>query len=156
VGLGQGGPVGSGEGYPGQHGCGDYQGYAMRDFIMRVLRTFAMCPNDLCDSVWWRVDNEYAPITFFVNCNDLFWWATSDAEKITPENISVLEQSIAECGEHALEGVELFCCRVRKMRPQGCCYKKIPRELWPLFDAAGPERDQKELDMPFGDTKRPA
>ena len=37
-------------------------------------------------------------------------------------------------------GTELFSARVRKMRPQGASYKLYPKELWPLFDACGPER----------------
>lgn len=36
---------------------------------------------------------------------------------------------------------ELFAARVRGMRPQGACYKGYPKDLWPLFDACGPERE---------------
>lgn len=36
---------------------------------------------------------------------------------------------------------ELFAARVREMRPQGACYKGYPKDLWPLFDACGPERE---------------
>lgn len=41
--------------------------------------------------------------------------------------------------EAALE--DLFCARVRGERPQGACYSRYPQELWPLFDAVGPERE---------------
>jgi hypothetical protein len=37
-------------------------------------------------------------------------------------------------------GAELFCARVRKMRPQGAWYAYCPEAEWPLFDACGPER----------------
>ena len=48
-------------------------------------------------------------------------------------------------------GPLLFCCRVRGMRPQGAALRSIPKPLWPLFDAAGPERNPKD----FGNTPRP-
>lgn len=109
-------------------------------FNLRVLDAVAF---DNCDMLWWRTDGEYAPITFFVNCNDLFWWATSDAEDVTPENVHLLEESIKDveaiddCSSWA---TSLFCCRSRKMRPQGAAYPKDKR-LWPLFDACGPARE---------------
>ena len=40
------------------------------DFILEVLKLTAMFPNNLCDELLWRCDGEYAPITFFINCND--------------------------------------------------------------------------------------
>lgn len=116
-------------------------------FCQRVLDAVAF---DDCDMIWWRTDSEYAPITFFVNCNDLFAWATADAEDVTPENIHLLEQSIKDvraiddCSQMA---GSLFCCRARKLRPQGAAYPKDER-LWALFDECGPDRDiDKE---PFG------
>jgi hypothetical protein len=95
--------------------------------------------------MFFRTDGEYAPITFFANCGDLFYWATSDLEKITPENVEILEQSFADASFH---GDTLFCARVRKMRPQGACYKHWSADLQRLFDACGPAR---EVDKgPFG------
>lgn len=123
---------------------------------------------DLWESVWWRTDDEYAPVTFFVTCNDLFYWATADCEKLTPENIGMLKQAVVDVrtamgvpggewprGRDFKDGwdewwhaggraAELFCARVRKMRPQRPCYKAIPDALKPLFDACGPERDPKD------------
>lgn len=123
---------------------------------------------DLWESIWWRTDDEYAPVTFFANCNDLFYWATADTEKLTPENLPLLGQALADvrvafgvpvgewprgrdfkegwdewrnAGSHA---VSLFCARVRQMRPQRPYYKHIPDKLKPLFDACGPERDPKD------------
>ena len=111
-------------------------------FVMHVLNLASK--HDLCTAIWWRTDGEYAPITFFVNCDDLFYWGCADAEKITPENIDSLEQSIIDAGaicKHGEElyGIELWCSRMRHMRPQGACYP-LDRELWPLFDECGPER----------------
>lgn len=28
----------------------------------------------LWEDIWWRTDDGYYPVTFLVNCNDLFWW----------------------------------------------------------------------------------
>ena len=132
------------------------------EFILDVLTTFA--PDD-CSSIWWRTDGEYAPITFFVNCNDVFAWACADAEDITPESLPILKQSIEDVRSvldidrfdrdrewrianidrcHWMSfSIELFCSRMRKMRPQGACYPMF-KELWPLFDACGSEREIDE------------
>lgn len=40
-----------------------------------------------------------------------------------------------------MQASSLFACRSRKMRPQGACYPDDHPELWPLFDACGPERE---------------
>lgn len=115
-------------------------------FLLRFFRLTAHY--EACDSFWWRTDGPYAPyapVTIFANCNDLFDWACADCERVTPDNIGLLEQSFADaaaaadCGE--AWGDSLFCCRVRKMRPQGAYYRNLPKELWPLFDACGPERE---------------
>lgn len=111
-------------------------------FILKVLAVFGSL--DSHDDLWWRCDGAYAPVTFFVNCNDLFWWGCADLEEVTPENLPVLEQCIVDCGsvrnlDCRIYATSLFCARVRKLRPQGCCYPEN-RDLWPLFDAAGPER----------------
>lgn len=124
------------------------------EFVYRWLDL--ACRYDMQDSFWWRTDGEYAPVTIFVNCNDLFWWATADSEQVTPDNLDVLEQAIKDC--RAIDdcsscGIDLFCCRLRKMRPQGACYKHIKKELWHLFDAAGPERAVDN--GPFGNTTKP-
>jgi hypothetical protein len=43
---------------------------------------------------------------------------------------------IGDCYAH-----QLYCARIRKMRPQGACYKTIEPQFWPLFDAAGEPRE---------------
>jgi hypothetical protein len=110
------------------------------EFIMEVLRLTSF---DLCEAIWWRTDTEYAPLTIFVNCSDLFWWASVDSERLTPENIDVFRRSIEdmrEIGEVHL-GPLLFCARVRGMRPQGAYYEHFTRKAHELFNAAGPERE---------------
>lgn len=127
------------------------------DDIMPILSLFA--EHDLCDMLNWRCDGEYAPITFWINCNDLFAWATADGEDITIERLPVLKTAIEDCIKinsvlGAIYGCNLYACRVRGMRPQGCCYPQDP-ELWPLFDASGPERETG-LGNPYKRGDRPA
>ena len=107
-------------------------------FILDVLRLFA--EHDMQDQLFWRVDEK--TVSFFVNCNDLFFWACSDAEPITPETLPVLRQAIADCVAvdpmQPEEGLTLYACRQRRMRPQGCCYPE--EKFWSLIDTCGPER----------------
>lgn len=143
---------------------------AERDFLLRVFRLGGF---DDHPELWWRTDGEYAPVTIFINCNDVFWWAVADLEQLTPENIGVWEQAYADLdalvpepqrGDYdrlmhrfnVIANVNtLFCARVRGMRPQGCVYPNAAREVWPLFDACGPER---EIDAgnPYRPGERPA
>ncbi len=121
------------------------------EFVLRVLQIFSKY--DSHDNLWWRTDDKYAPVTFFVNCNDLFFWAYADLEEITEQNIDCLEQSFVDASaaheDGDIYGTMLFCCRQRKMRPQGAAYPKV-QELWPLFDACGPERE-----IGFGNPAKP-
>ncbi len=117
-------------------------------FVARVLAVFDQY--DQRDDLYWRCGakwggGEYhSPASFFVNCSDVFYWGCADGEEITPDNIAMLEQAMADC--EAVDKVAgtcsaawLFAARVRQMRPQGASY---PGEaaLWALFDACGPER----------------
>lgn len=113
-------------------------------FIWKLLEVTSF---DIADEIWWRTDGEYSPVTFFVVCNDLFWWGTADCEAITPENIYLLEESIKELKELGESkyylATSLFCCKARKMRPQKPFYKEIiPENCQELFNACGPERDE--------------
>jgi hypothetical protein len=104
--------------------------------VMRVLSVTA--ENDSCQDIFWRVDDQYAPISIFVNCNDVFWWGCADAEAITADNLDIFEQAYRDAPK---QGGLLFCCRVRGMRPQGAYYKYLDDSEKPLFDACGPERE---------------
>jgi len=115
------------------------------DFILKVLQITSTYD---CKDIYWRTHGEYAPVSFFINCSDIFFWACADDEELTPDNLEVFKQSYADT-ENLHESGKiyadiLFCARMRKMRPQGAYYNFIPNELWPLFDACGPER---EIDM---------
>lgn len=80
-------------------------------------------------------------IKLFVNCNDVFYWACSDLEEITPEEIDELENCIKQSEKH---GPMLWTCRKRNMRPQLPWYKEFSEEEKKLFDACGPARDPKD------------
>lgn len=126
-------------------------------FIKRLLRLTATY--DASDVLSWRFDDN-DKLSFFINCSDVFYWATSDAEDVTPDNISILEKSFKDLENIDYDyayayGSTLFCARLRKMRPQGAAYPfssfTIPecdpqdletyQKVWNLFDAAGPERE---------------
>lgn len=109
--------------------------------------------HEIADMLFWFSGDGGSPRPH-VNANDLFAWACADATEITPDNFATFRQSIEDCEAiddvlGGIEGCSLFSCRVDKMRPQGAAYPKN-RELWPLFDACGPER---EID--FGNPCKP-
>lgn len=106
------------------------------NYIMTVLETIATA--DAHRDLWWRTDGEYAPIRFFINCNDAFIWGSADCEDVTPENVELLQQAY---GDYEAHGGLLFCARMRKMRPQGAMYHYLDKKYWGLFDACGPERE---------------
>ena len=126
-------------------------------FALQVLR--ALDKYEQHDDLWWKQGAD-GVMRFYINCNDMFCWAYSDAVEITPDNIAVLEQAYADAqaakkyGE--CYGGMLFAARVYGMRPQHAAYpKQRPNEdpdqwkaLVALFDAAGPERPV-ELGNPY-------
>lgn len=110
-------------------------------YVHRVLAVFAF---DGTDSVWWRTEGEFAPVTFFAQVSDFFAWGGGDLERIEPGDVDALEQAASDIRSAGVEpsawAGELFAARKRGMRPQGAQFKYIPEPLWPLFKAAGPER----------------
>lgn len=93
------------------------------------------------------VPEKERPIGIAENCNDLWYWACADYEEITPKDLSAYEQAIKDCEalkpSYSAYAGTVWACRKRGMRPQNPCYASYPKELWPLLDAAGPERDEK-------------
>jgi len=88
---------------------------------------------NLFGKVTWKFDNG---VKFFVNCDNVFWYATADSEEIDEYDLELLKKSL----EDSKNGVELFCARKRKMRPQGKFYILIPQEEHKFFDACGKYR----------------
>lgn len=102
------------------------------------------CKYEIHDDFWFKCTGK-SSFRVLVNCNDLFWWAVADAEEVTEDLLPDLKKAIKDCAKTVqfgeFFGTLLFCCRVRKMRPQNAYYKYINEELWPLFDACGSERE---------------
>lgn len=81
-------------------------------------------------------------LVLFVNCNDLFWWATADAECCELHELPGLYDAWKA---HGAVGVERWCCYRRKMRPQTPIEKQMrERGQWTPELEALPPRDPKE------------
>lgn len=112
-------------------------------FFMRVMKIFDDI--DEKDSLSWNTTSPAMPLQFSVMCSDTFDWASADAENLTPDNVGLLEQAIADVkplgydmGEGVHWGLILFCARVRGRRPMR--QMRIPENLQALFNEAGPPR----------------
>lgn len=88
---------------------------------------------EMCEELFWNQD-----LKFWFNCNDLFFWASSDGETIEEVDLELLEKSFKDSRDY---GYLLFVCRKRKMRPQKPYYKSIPMDEHHLFNECGPERE---------------
>ena len=106
------------------------------------------------ESLMWRVDTKTGMgrnMRLYALCNDLFYWATADAEEITPADMPLLEESLTDL-ENCRDSwaiaylAELFAARKRKLRPQKPFYKDMPDDVAALFDACctAEERDEAE------------
>lgn len=89
--------------------------------------------------------NDGSRARFFVNCNDVFDWGTADCDELLPEDIEPLKDACKQCLDvHPIFGYiygpMLWASRKRGVRPQGAMWSNIPMPLWPLFEAAAPER----------------
>jgi len=116
------------------------------DFILDVLHLFSLDETDCYSALFWRCE-EPGTVSFFVNVNDMFYWATADMEPITPEDLPAMRQALADVRtiteQDIYEGFLLWAARKRKMRPQQGAYPDDKR-LWALFDACGPARTAEE------------
>jgi len=112
----------------------------MEEYKINLLTLLAL--HDIREVVFWNED-----LDFFITCSDLFAWGFADLERVdNQKDVDLLEQSIKDCEEinkntGSVNAAELYCARKRSMRPQGAYYNYIGKELWPLFDACGPERE---------------
>lgn len=106
-----------------------------------IFQLFAK--HDIEDMLYWCCQDD--DVSFYINTNDHFWLGTADAEIVILESLSLLAECIEKCLAidpvcGAIHGCYLYAGRVRKLRPQGAAYPE-ERDLWPLFDACGPERE---------------
>lgn len=111
-------------------------------FELDLLKLLAK--HDVRDDLFWNVSG--TSIKFFVNCSDVFWWATADLEEVTAENIGILKQAYEDAGD--IYGGDLFAARVRKLRPQQPYWSRIQDErIQAFFLAVGPERNPEHEEM---------
>lgn len=68
---------------------------------------------------------------------DREWWA-EDGQRAQPH---APQSDLFTADRLVATFADLYAARVREMRPQGACYSRYPEEAWPLFHAAGPERE---------------
>lgn len=108
---------------------------------LKLLHVLA--EHDATSDLWWRTDEKYAPATFFINCNDLFFWGCADCEEVAADDIDALDQAYKDAATAGTEGQGdiVYCCRKRKMRPQGAYYKHFKPEIAKLLDACGEPRE---------------
>ena len=105
--------------------------------------TFQDCP------FLWHVADGRA--VFSMACSDTFAWGCADAETITPEDIPLLRQTLADlkaAGDYSEAWLgPLFCARKRGMRPMNRWMRDMTEReglrggALELFLATGPERE---------------
>lgn len=115
------------------------QALAWNRYVQELL-TILYQADSIYDLMWYP-DPQSKEIKFAINCSDVFWWATADSEEIPPEKIEILRQACIDGGR--VWGTNLYCARVRGMRPQQPAYPKEPKYR-KLFDACGPERSKDD------------
>lgn len=124
------------------------------EFVREVLALFNAFQGPFCHDLWWRMDAQYAPITFLVSCNDFFWWATGDGE--TPltvfddDRFFFSEDALLDyCADLGIElaSLQLVICEPQYLReleadehfcddlPEGESLKDLDRELWDAIEA---------------------
>lgn len=107
------------------------------------------------EGVFWRVDMDSPEreMKIFVNCSDIFAWATADAEEVTRDDIPLLRQTLSDLCEvdATYELQPLFAARKRKMRPQKPCYKSFSAAIAALYDACCTDEERAEFDRKDGE-----
>ena len=86
-------------------------------------------------------------LCFFATAEGAFTEGVVDLVPIEDEDLDTLEDCFIKAG--GIEGVDgdiLFCARKIGMRPRRAFYEKyIDKNLWPLFDEAGPDLERRAL-----------
>lgn len=113
--------------------------------VFSVIAQVEKKDNQAEHGLFWRIDNN--KLSLFVNCNDLFFWACSDLEEITPQNIDVfVETANVLQVNHQLNYANLailFCAKSRKLQPQGAVFSKLSPLMVTLLEQVGIEREEK-------------
>lgn len=101
--------------------------YEFLDALLKLIGKY-----ELHDVICWDENAE----NFWVNMNDVFGIASSDAEDITPESLPDLASAIKEIDGAPYGGCILYAARRRKTRP----LSRIGRVVLEAFDASGDPR----------------
>lgn len=127
------------------------------DFSIKVLGLFDGFDWLSNDDLLWRIGDEFNVVTFYVNCNDLFYWGCADVEDITPANIHLLGEAVKKLSDVGIVAANdkykylewatsLFACMSRGLRPQNCILRNMRKRgdeaLALLFESCGPERSE--------------
>lgn len=91
---------------------------------------------------WAGYGNLEGNLTTFVNCNDLFYWASADLEPIKSDSDLKLFEECLKLDD--IYGATIYACRKRKMRPQNCILEKMPDNTKKHLELCGPPRTNKE------------
>jgi len=114
--------------------------------VHAILRWFS--ETECIESLYWNTVP--GAILFWVQCNDMFWWGTADAEDVGRADIKDLQEAYQDLQKvddnFTCYAPELWVARKRGMRPQTPWWdrERFPQEIKDLFLAAGPPRDRKE------------
>ena len=111
------------------------------NLILSVLRLKVKYDLSMEDFLVWEEGGE---LHIGANCSDIFYWGTADVEEINASNFHIFKQACEDLATVNSEyfAAELFCARIRKMRPQGAWYKAATdkAKVVELFDACEPQR----------------
>lgn len=112
--------------------------HVMPEYKIQLLKFFAQ--HDLCmaDILLWDEN-----LNFYILCNDLFVWASADAEPIESDSDIQLITSCYEVINNICKSVQVhidyndvftyMVCRKRNEQPQQPMYNHIPKYLHHLF-----------------------
>jgi hypothetical protein len=114
----------------------------MEQYKINLLKLAAK--HEFIYDVFWNEDLE-----FHINCNDIFTHA-ADAEDITSqEDVDMIEQAAKELLEidplANCWATVLFIARKRNIRPLTTWHHMFDKRMIDLFDACGPEREDRNL-----------
>lgn len=101
-------------------------------YIMQIIQK-----HQLFEYVVWDKD-----LNFYVDCSDVFYWATSEGEPLEMRDVALLEDALKDCHYVRDDAIALYACRKRGMRPQKPFYAYIEDGHQDLFNACGPERTE--------------
>jgi hypothetical protein len=118
-------------------------------FVIDFLKLIAKCDGGLLEDFHVFFDKK-GELIFTHVCSDVFHWGWADSEGITKDNLHLLEEAFEELPlNKKYYAPTLFCCKVRKMRPQGAWFSEnIEKNIKKLFNKCGPKR-KIDVDNPY-------